>query len=146
MIKQLSLLVVLGLASGCASHTSDNRVVASERSSPYATTESTIPSYDNNGKGAGARSMMQNPYAENTFYAGPAVAESTFYYGIYTLQGYDNTSKGAGARSMMQNPYADNTLYTVPAGGAITVGGTETETTSKGAGGRSLKGETSETP
>ena len=90
--------------------------------------------------------MMQNPYAENTFYAGPAVAESTFYYGIYTLQGYDNTSKGAGARSMMQNPYADNTLYTVPAGGAITVGGTETETTSKGAGGRSLKGETSETP
>ena len=73
-----------------------------------------------------------------------ASGDSTYYYGIYSLQGYDNPSKGGGARAMMNNPYAENRLYTPAAGGALMIGGAEMETSSKGAGARSMMGETPE--
>jgi putative membrane protein len=125
MMRQLALLGALALVAGCAHRTSENRVVVSDSSSPYAS-----DSY------------------------GRSYSDDSGYYGTYAPTEYDNTSKGAGARAMMFNPYADNTYpynrtyrtsstyYGAPAGAAVD---TETETTSKGAGARTLKGETRET-
>jgi hypothetical protein len=162
MLKQLTLLGVLALASGCAHQAHENNVVVSDTSSPYATAGAYrttdgytygmiygATEYDNTSKGAGARAMMQNPYAERT-YTTPtgAVGYNTVYgheYGMYRPSEYDNTSKGAGARTMMQNPHAEKTYtyssyYMAPAGGAVSTGETETDATSKGAGARTLTG------
>jgi len=117
MIKQMAFLAVLTLAAGCAHRTYENRVVMSDRSSPYVTTDTygtSSPSYT-----------------------------TTYYYGPYASwaywRDYDNTSKGAGARALMANPYAES--YYAPAGAAVAVTDTEFDT-SKGAGARSLTGET----
>jgi hypothetical protein len=167
MLRQLTLLGLVALASGCAHQTYENRVVVSDTSSPYVTAGTYragygydygmygATEYDNTSKGAGARTMMQNPYVERTFSYGTystmptgAIGYNTVYahqYGMYGPSEYDNTSKGAGARAMMQNPHAEGTYaygyYTVPAaGGAVSTGETETDTTSKGAGARSITG------
>jgi hypothetical protein len=96
MIKQLALLGVVALVSGCASH--ENRVAVDYSSSPqagmYAGSE-----YDNPSKGAGARSMMENPYSETPLNV------YGMYYGYYTAAAgaamstgeTSATSKGAGS-------------------------------------------------
>ncbi len=112
MIKKMAFLAVLAVASGCAHRSYENRVVVSERSSPYVTTDT-----------------YGTPY-------------TTYYYGPYSpysySRDYDNPSKGSGARAMMYNPYAE---YIAPVGAAVVVGETQDETI-KGAGARSLTGET----
>jgi hypothetical protein len=168
MLKELTLLGVLALASGCAHQTRENRVVVSGSSSPYVTDSNyrttygysygtyAPTEYDNSSKGAGARAMMQNPYAERTYrtygydryYTTPTGTQSNVYgreYGLYGPTEYDNTSKGAGARAMMQNPHEERTytygaVKTAPAGGAVSTGETDTSDTSKGAGARSITG------
>jgi len=123
MIKQLAFLGAVALVSGCAHSTNENRVVVSESSSPYVTGTSytygygmyTSSEYDNTSKGAGARVMMQNPYAENTYggyYTAPAAAA-----GAAGESQMGATSKGAGARSLTGEnlqppPVADKPLVT----------------------------------
>src|SRR4051794_19345492 len=157
MLRQLTLLGVLALATGCAHQSYENHVVVSDTSSPYVTAGTYrttygynygmygATEYDNTSKGAGARAMMQNPYVERTYgygayYTTPtgATRYSTVYgneYGMYRPSEYDNTSKGAGARAMMQNPHAETTFtygsyYTAPAaGGAVSTGESDTSAT-----------------
>jgi len=126
MIKQMAFpgVLALALAAGCAHRSNENKVVVSESSSPYVTTDSynsSSTTYD-----AGYNSTYYGPYAHWAYWGD-----------------YDNTSKGSGARALMANPYAQNTgyYYSAPVGGAVAV--TETDqNASKGAGARSLTGET----
>jgi hypothetical protein len=111
MIKELALLAALALVTGCAHHTTENRVVMDERSSPY---------------------LAGDTYRSTTA-GGPAI------YGGSWNENFDNTTKGAGARALMVNPYKTETSYsTAPVGGAVRAG-EPVDNTTKGAGARELK-------
>jgi putative membrane protein len=146
MIKQLSVLSALLLVAGCAHRSYESRVVTSDTQYPYRETTygpgySTyyggygpyyyLRDYDNTSKGAGARGLMYNRFAEYAQPVGAAVA---------VTDTETQTSKGAGARTLTgETPaVADKPVVT-------TTTTTETSTTSQGQGARTLTG-TAETP